>query len=142
MQYLRAHIKQLLKEGIIEPSSSNYSSPMFLVPKSGGEYRAVVDFCGLNKRTAVESVPLPDIQSAFQWFSKAKYFTTLDVNQAYHQIPLVKDSKALTAFCTDWNLYQYTRVPLRSGDWCPSVNTTTGSGISGPEVQFCVSLFG
>jgi hypothetical protein len=24
MQYLRAHIKQLLKEGIIEPSSSNY----------------------------------------------------------------------------------------------------------------------
>jgi hypothetical protein len=84
---------------------------MFLVPKSGGEYRAFVDFRALNKRIAIESVPLPDIHSAFHWFAKAKYFTTLDLNQAYHQIPLAKDSRALTAFCTDWNLFQYTRVP-------------------------------
>jgi hypothetical protein len=60
----------------------------------------------------MESVPLPDIHSAFNWFVKAKYFTTLDMNQAYHQIPLVKSSKPLTAFCTDWNLYEYTRVPF------------------------------
>ena len=74
--------------------------------------RAVVDFRALNKRIAIESVPLPDIQSAFHSFAKAKYFTTLDLNQAHHQIPLAKSSKPLTAFCTDWNLYQYTRVPF------------------------------
>jgi hypothetical protein len=85
---------------------------MFLVPKSGGEYRAVVDFRVLNNRIAIESVPLPDIHSAFHWFAKAKYFTTLDLNQAYHQIPLTKGSKALTAFCTDWNLFQYTLCRL------------------------------
>ena len=112
MQYLREHIKTLLSEGVIEPSVSNYSSPMFLVPKTGGDYRAVVDFRMLNKRISIESVPLPDIHSAFNWFAKAKYFTTVDLNQAYHQIPLSKDSKPLTAFCTDWNLYQYTRVPF------------------------------
>jgi hypothetical protein len=55
---------------------------------------------------------LPDIYSACHWFGKAKYFTTLDLNQAYHQIPLWKASKPLTAFCTDWNLFQYTRVPF------------------------------
>jgi hypothetical protein len=112
MQYLREHIKQLLRDGVIEPSTSHYSSPMFLVPKSEGTYRAVVDFRALNKRSAIESVPLPDIHSACHWFSKAKYFTTLDLNQAYHQIPLSKASKPLTAFCTDWNLFQYTRVPF------------------------------
>jgi hypothetical protein len=84
---------------------------MFLVPKSTGGYHAVVDFRGLNKRIAIESIPLPDIHSEFHWFAKAKYFTTLDLNQTYHQIPLAKASKSLTAFCTDWNLYQYTRVP-------------------------------
>jgi hypothetical protein len=83
MQYLRGHIKMLLKEGVIKPSFSNYSSPMFRVPTSAGGYRAVVDFRALNKCIAVESVPLPDIHSAFHWFAKAKYFTTLDLNQAY-----------------------------------------------------------
>ena len=112
MKYLREHIKTLFSEGVIEPSLSNYSSPIFLVPKTGGAYRAVVDFRMLNKRISIESVPLPDIHSAFNWFGKAKFFTTLDLNQAYHQIPLSKASKPLTAFCTDWNLYQYTRVPF------------------------------
>jgi hypothetical protein len=112
MEYLRRHIDKLLKEGVIEPSCSHYSSPMFLVPKSDGEYRAVVDFRALNKRIAIESVPLPEIDSAFNWFSKAKYYTILDLNQAYHQIPLSQRSKHLTAFCTDWNLFQFRTVPF------------------------------
>jgi hypothetical protein len=112
MQYLREYIKKLLREGVIEPSSSDYSSPMFLVPKSAGGYRAVMDFRVLNKRIGIESVPLPDIHSAFHWFAKARYFTTLDLNQAYHQIPLASASKPLTAFCSNWTLYKYTRVPF------------------------------
>jgi hypothetical protein len=39
-------------------------------------------------------------------------FTTLDLNSAYHQIGLTERSKPLTAFATDWNLYEYTRVPF------------------------------
>jgi hypothetical protein len=58
MQYLREHIKKLLRDGVIEHSFSNYSSPKFLVPKSAGGYRAVVDFRVLNKHIAVESVPV------------------------------------------------------------------------------------
>jgi hypothetical protein len=57
-------------------------------------------------------VPLRDIYLAFHWFAKTKYFTTLDLNQAYHQIPLSERSKPLTSVCTDWNLYQYTCVPF------------------------------
>jgi hypothetical protein len=72
MKFLREHIQQLLKDGVIEPSCSNYSSPMFLVPKVGGTYRVVVDFRALNKRIGIESVPLPDVHSAFHWFAKAK----------------------------------------------------------------------
>jgi hypothetical protein len=35
MQYLREYINTLLRDGVIETSCLNYSSPMFLVPKSG-----------------------------------------------------------------------------------------------------------
>jgi hypothetical protein len=37
----------------------------------------------------------------------------LDLNSAYNQIGLSERSKPLTAFATDWNLYEYTRVPFR-----------------------------
>ena len=112
MQYLREHIKTLIRDGVIDPSLSKYSIPMFLVLETGGTYRAVVDFRMLNKRISIESVPLLDVHSPFQWFAKAQYFTTLDLHQAYEQILLAKASKPLTAFCTDWNIYQYTRVPF------------------------------
>jgi hypothetical protein len=65
MQYLREHIKTLLRDGVIEPSFSNYSSPIFLGPKPGGAHRVVVEFRLLNKRFAIELVSLPDIHSAF-----------------------------------------------------------------------------
>ena len=77
-----------------------------------GDYRPVVDFRMLNKRISIELVPLPGVHSAFHWFAKATYFTTLVKNQAYHQIPLAKTSKPFTASCTDCNVYQYTRVPF------------------------------
>jgi hypothetical protein len=112
MQFLKGHLKKLCQDGVIEPSTSNYASPMFLVPKPCGDYWAVVDFRALNKKIAIESVPLPDVHSACHWFGKAKYFTSLDLNQAYHQIPLAETSKYLTAFCTDWNLFNYRRVPF------------------------------
>jgi hypothetical protein len=112
MRYLREHLKTLLREGVIEPSNSHYSSPMFLVPKSDGTFRPVEDFRALNKRILVESVPLPDVHAAFDWFKDATVFTTLDLNQAYYKIPLSKESKPLTAFCTDWNLYQFNRLPF------------------------------
>ena len=128
MQYLRDHIKTLLREGVIEPSFSNYSSPMFLVPKLARAYRAVVDFRVLNKCIAIESVPLPNIHSAFHWFAKVKYFTTLDFNQAYHQIT----GQIFEAI--DHFLYRLEPVPVylcafRVGYRCSGTDTTSGSHI-------------
>jgi hypothetical protein len=46
------------------------------------------------------------VHSCFHWFKSATVFTTLDLNSAYHQIGLTEGSKPLTAFATDWNLYE------------------------------------
>jgi hypothetical protein len=64
MQTLRKHIKKIL-DGVIEPLSSQYPCSMFLVPKPDKTYRAVVDYRALYFRIEDESVPLPDIHSAF-----------------------------------------------------------------------------
>ena len=74
MQYLREHIKTLLRDGVIEPSLSNYSSPTLLVPKPWDSYRAVVDFRMLNKRISVELLPLTNVQSPFHFFWERQVF--------------------------------------------------------------------
>lgn len=112
MKELRQHIDKMLDQGVIRPSKSPYAAPIFLVPKSSGEYRPVVDYRELNKKVVLRSVPLPDLHSCFGWFRGARYFTTLDLNQAYNQIPLEEKSKQVTAFTTDWNLYEFNRVPF------------------------------
>uniref|UniRef100_A0A1B6JZN4 RNA-directed DNA polymerase n=1 Tax=Homalodisca liturata TaxID=320908 RepID=A0A1B6JZN4_9HEMI len=112
MEVMRGIIKDLLDQGVIEPSNSSYASPAFLVPKPNGKHRMVVDLRKLNAKIEIDSVPLPDLHSAFDWFGKAKFFTIFDLNQAYHQIPLKKESRPLTAFCVPWNLYQYRSVPM------------------------------
>lgn len=110
---LREVLQGMLDEGVIRPSTSPYASPIFLVPKNnGGGFRPVVDYRELNKKVVLESVPLPDLHDCFTWFSGANFFTILDLNQAYYQIPLAEESKAATAFATDWNLFEFNRVPF------------------------------
>lgn len=113
MEIMREMVEQLLSDGVIEPSQSNFASPGFLVPKPGGKSRLVIDYRKVNSECIeIDSVPLPDLHSAFDWFGRAKFFTILDLNSAYHQIPLAKESRPITSFCVPWNLYQFTRVPF------------------------------
>ena len=102
MSVLREKIQELLDQGVIESSSSSYASPAFLVPKPGGKHGMVVDYRKLNASIEVDSVPLPDLHSAFDWFSEARYFTISDLNSALHEIPLAKESRPNTAFCVPW----------------------------------------
>lgn len=113
MKHLRKIVDDLLRQGVIRPSLSPYASPIFLVPKpSSAGFRPVVDFRRLNQKVILESVPLPDLHNCFGWFSGARFFTVLDLNQAYYQIPLTEKSKQYTAFCTDYNLFEFNRVPF------------------------------
>jgi len=112
MCILREKIQKWLDEGVIRPSVSPYSSPIFLVPKGDNDFRPVVDYRQLNQKIDIESVPLPDINTAFNWFAGAKVFTSLDLNSAYNQIGLAESSRSITAFATDWNLYEFCSLPF------------------------------
>lgn len=113
MKILRSKIDAMIRQGVIRPSTSAYASPIFLVPKNqGSDFRAVVDYRRLNEKVILESVPMPDLHNSFTWFAGANWFTVLDLNQAYYQIPLTEQCKHMTAFCTDWNLFEFNRVPF------------------------------
>ena len=105
-------VNDLLEQGVVRPSRSQYASPAFLVPKSGGGFRLVVDYRKVNSKIVFDSYPMPSIEQAFEQFANARVFSVLDLNSAYFQIPLTSRSRRVTAFCTSFGLFEFNRLPM------------------------------
>ena len=110
---LRAQLDLWLKNEVIEPSSSPWSSPLVPVTKKSGETRWVLDFRRVNDLTVTDSFPTPNISEILTSLGKSRYFSTLDASQAYHTIEVEESSRPITAFATTFGLYQFFAYALR-----------------------------
>lgn len=79
----------MLNQGIIQPSTLPYSSPIWIVPKkldaSGQKKCRLVDYRRLNDATIGDAYPLPNINSILNQLGQAKYFSTLDLASAQNR---------------------------------------------------------
>ena len=106
-------LEGMLKNGIIERSSSPWSSPAVLIPKKDGSYRFCVDFRRLNAVTRRDAYPIPNISAILDRLREAKYLSSLDVKSAYWQVAMDDESKEFTAFAIPGRgLYQWRRMPF------------------------------
>lgn len=102
----------MLEMGIIEPSSSEWSSPVVLVPKKDGSLRFCMDFRKVNAISSFDPYPMPRIDDLIDRLGSAKYLTTLDLSKGYWQVPMSNDCKHLTAFKTPFGFYQFCYMPF------------------------------
>ena len=106
-----AELQKLENEGVIERiDTSPWVSPVVVAWKKSGKIRLCVDLREVNKNIIPDKFPLPTIDDLLSELHGAKYFAKLDLAAAYHQLPLHKDSRDLTAFITHEGLFRYTRV--------------------------------
>ena len=106
-----------LKMGIIKPSNSPYNAPIWIVPKkldASGEmkWRMVVDYRKLNEITIDDRYPMPNIEDILDNIGEAKIFSTLDLANGFHQIPVRFIDQPKTAFSTHEGHYEFTRMPF------------------------------
>lgn len=103
----------MLKDGVNEPSVSLWSSPVVLIKKSSGKYKFCIDFWRLNQVTEKDAYPLPQINPILEKLRDAPYISTLDLRSEYWQVPLIEESKPLTAFRVPGKgLYQFKIMPF------------------------------
>ncbi|KAK9687168.1 hypothetical protein QE152_g36638 [Popillia japonica] len=69
-------IEEWLREKIIQPSCSEFTSPIVLVKKKGGDTRLCVDFRRINERIVKDRYPLPLIEDQLDHLKNAKLNTT------------------------------------------------------------------
>jgi hypothetical protein len=89
---MKKRIKELLTAGHIEPSNSPWSAPILFVRKKDSTFHMYIDYQALNTVMIRDEYLLSQIDMSFDRLVKVKYFSTLDLNMAYHQVILDEDS--------------------------------------------------
>ena len=109
-QEIDRQIELMLQHDIAEISDSDVASPMFGVPKKNGELRCCVDYRWLNKLTLGYHQPLPRIEELLYRVAQGKWYASLDIRQAFLNVPVESETRKLMAFRTPNHHVQPTRM--------------------------------
>ena len=109
---IKEQISSLLNAGIIEATSSDWSSPFIMIRKKDGTYRFVNDFRALNARTIKDCYNLPSMEQILEGLAGQKIFSTADLMKGFFQVLLHPDDRTFTSFWCDYGLYCYRALPM------------------------------
>lgn len=70
------------------------------------------DFTRVNPLLEDYKFPLPRTETLINFAMSKKWFSTFDLTRGYWQAELDEDSKPLTAFTTEFGVYEWNRVPM------------------------------
>jgi hypothetical protein len=105
-------MQPMIEWEVIRRSKSPYAAPVVLAKKKDNTWCFCVDLRALNKATVPNRYPIPRIDAIFDQLGQAQYFSTMDANAGYWQIPMAPEDISKTAFITHQGLFKFTRRPF------------------------------
>ena len=127
-----AILDSYLAAGLIQHSTSPWSSPLVYVPKTSCGTRITVNYQKLNKVTEIPQIAIPRVDEVLDILGGGSLFSVSDLFSGYTQLSIHPDTIPLTAFCTPNGLYEWLRMPqgaAGSPAWSVSVMRLVTDGL-------------
>ncbi len=112
LKKVRTYLDENLRRGFIRPSKSLAGYLILFVSKKNGTKWLCVNYRQLNEITRWDSYLLPLIKELQDRLGRAKWFTSLDLKEAYYRVWMKKGKEWKTAFQTRYRHYEYTVLPF------------------------------
>ena len=111
---IEEELDRLEKEGIVHRvMHSEWATPIVPILKPDKKVRICGDFkVTINPALDVDRYPLPKLEELLATVSGGKWFSKLDLTNAYLQLALDEESQKLCTLNTHRGLYQYRRMPF------------------------------
>lgn len=110
---MERHIEAGLESGALRPSTSQYASAAFFVPKDGGQdLRMVIDYRPLNQKTIPDRQPMPHPEDVFSMLAGMEVFAKLDITAMFNQIEVDERDIHKTAMITPMGLFECPLMPF------------------------------
>lgn len=107
-------LKSMVEQGVISPVTepTQWCSGMVPVPKSNGRVRICVDLTSLNKAVVREIHPMKSVDENLAKLRGSSFYSKLDANSGFWQIPLNEHSQLLTTFISPFGRFCFNRLPF------------------------------
>ena len=109
-QALRQEVEVMLAKGALEiardPGPGFYSR-LFLVEKATGGWRPVIDLSHLNDFVQLTPFKMETVASVLLSVREGDFLASLDLKDAYFQIPIHGSSRKLLRFMSEGTVYQF-----------------------------------
>lgn len=109
-------LQQLMTANIIERVTDemdpSFCSSMLIIPKGKEDFRLVIDLRGPNQYILRTPFAMPTLEKILADLRGAKWFSTIDLSNAFFHVELHDDSRHLTNFMTEFGMFRCVRMPF------------------------------
>ena len=138
LQAIREQTELMMKQKIIEPSVSGWTSNVVLARKKDNTLRFCMDYRRLNDVSQKDAYPLPRIDACLDAMSGACWFSTFDLRSGYHRVLMDEESRDKTTFVTGEGTFRFLIMPLFLTGAPTTFQTLMNVVMSGLNLEVCL----